>query len=80
MDDRKIEHEADEAYVEFRKAWPAIKHDSVEESQVEIWHHAWRAAISKERERCARLCEAVEPDGMLDMIGRGFAENIRGQR
>lgn len=45
----RIEREADEAFAAFRKKWPG--NDAGDPTCVELWHHAWRAAVAAERER-----------------------------
>ena len=47
MNHQKIERQADEAYAEFMRQWSrAIRADAGEPTHVEVWHHAWRAALA----------------------------------
>lgn len=50
-DNHKIEREADEAFAAFRKKWPTDD-DAGDPTGAEIWHHAWRASMAAERDRC----------------------------
>lgn len=53
----RIEREADEAFVAFRKKWPAD--DAGDPTGAELWHHAWRAATAAERERWSDAINAL---------------------
>ena len=63
MTNTQVERDADEAFSIFWKRWhsvcPAELRDIGEPTQIEVWHHAWRASMIAERERCIRLCEGM---------------------
>ena len=60
----RIEREADEAFAAFRKKWPG--NDAGDPTCVELWHHAWRAAMAAERERWESALGAVMPADFKD--------------
>lgn len=54
----RIEREADEAFAAFRKKWPG--NDAGDPTCVELWHHAWRAAVAAERERLTAALRSAD--------------------
>lgn len=73
----RIEREADEAFATFRKKWPVD--DAGDPTGIELWHHAWRAAVATERERCAKLAEKCSDNGNRAFL-IDFADRLRGHR
>lgn len=79
MNHQKIERQADEAYAEFMRQWSrAIRADAGEPTHVEVWHHAWRAALAAAPAQpvavpAEPVAQVTVSDDDLDM---GFSESF----